>query len=328
MSPSVATIILNYRSAGLAIRAVEAALKATERYAHAPIYLIDNDSGDGSFERLEEAKLEREWPERVHIQNSGRNGGYGFGNNVGFRLALATEPPPDYFYILNPDCFPDPDAVEELVDFFRRHPRAGIVGSAARGEDGNPHCTAFRFPSLQSEFEDGVRLGLVSRLLAPYRVPIGDEIEERIVDWVGGMSVLIRREVLDEIGFFDEGFFLYFEETDLCKRARAAGYDVGYAKRSRVVHIGSATTGLQSPDTPMPNFWYDSRRRYFEKNHGVAYRLLADFARLAGESAFRARVRTLGLNRPAKPHFIRDFLKHQLRSEATQLMQRVGKAPL
>lgn len=328
MSPSVATIILNYRSASLAIRAVEAALKATSRFERAPVYLIDNESRDGSLERLEEARIERGWPERLQLRNSGRNGGYGFGNNVGFRLGLTSSPKPDYFYILNPDCFPDADAIDELLDFFARHPRAGIVGSAARGEDGAPHCTAFRFPSVQSEFEDGIRLGLVSKFLAPYRVPIGEEIEESIVDWVGGMSVLIRRELLEEIGFFDEGFFLYFEETDLCKRAKEAGFEVGYAKRSRVVHIGSATTGLRSLDDPMPSFWYDSRRRYFEKNHGVGYRALADLARLAGESAFRARVRALRLDRPTKPRFIRDFIQHQLRSEANFIMQKLGKATL
>lgn len=328
MSPSIATIILNYRSASLAIRAVEAALKATEHLERAPIFLIDNESGDGSLERLEEAKTERGWPERVQLRASGRNGGYGFGNNVGFRLGLTEDPPPDYFYILNPDCFPDPDAVDELLDFFKRHPRAGLVGSAARGEDGQPHCTAFRFPSVQSEFEDGVKLGLITKLLAPYRVPLGEELEESIVDWVGGMSVLIRRELIEEIGFFDEGFFLYFEETDLCKRARAAGFEVGYAKRSRVVHIGSATTGVQAKDTPMPSFWYDSRRRYFEKNHGVAYRALADLARVLGEGAFRARVQALGLDRPSKPRFIRDFVRHQLRSEANLIMKKLGQAPI
>lgn len=311
MRPNVCTIIVNYRSAELATRATNAALRATVTYPDAPIYVIDNHSGDGSLAALQKAKSSLGWPERVTIWDSGKNGGYGFGNNVGIRLAMAAEPKPDFFYILNPDAFPDEDAIDVLVRYMDAHPEVGIAGSAARGIDGAKHFTAFRFPTIASEFETACRLGLVSRLLADRAVPLGDVVEDRIVDWVGGMAVMIRREVFERVGLFDEKYFLYFEETDLCRRAREAGFLTAYVPSSRVVHIGSATTGVKDTSQPLPRFWYDSRRRYFEKHHGRRYVLAADAARLVGELLFRARVAAFPVHdRPRKPHFVRDFVRH------------------
>ncbi len=81
------------------------------------------------------------------------------------------------------------------------------------------HATAFRFPSIASEFESAIRFGPVSRLLKSRRVPMEHVDETQPVDWLAGASLMMRRTVLDEIGLFDETFFLYFEETDLCRRA-------------------------------------------------------------------------------------------------------------
>jgi N-acetylglucosaminyl-diphospho-decaprenol L-rhamnosyltransferase len=319
MTPSVCTIIVNYRSAELAVRATNAALRATERLSHAPIFLVDNHSDDGSVESLEHARPLHGWPDRVVIRDSGKNGGYGFGNNVGFRLGMMEKPVPDYFYILNPDAFPDDDAVEELIRFGEAHPDVGIIGSAARGLDGAPHCTAFRFPTIASEFEAACRLGVVSRALSEFSVPLGPDVGEGVVDWVGGMSVLLRREVIERVGMFDEKYFLYFEETDLCKRALSAGFKTACAPRSRIVHIGSAVTGLKDMTVPYPTFWYDSRRRYFEKHHGARYLLAADVARLGGELIHRARLAVFPVDRPRKPHFIRDFVRHMVAENWRQL---------
>jgi N-acetylglucosaminyl-diphospho-decaprenol L-rhamnosyltransferase len=321
MNTSVCTIIVNYRSAELAARAVNAVLRATSGFTRAPIFIIDNHSDDGGMDLLELARTRYQWPDRVLIRDSGKNGGYGFGNNVGFRLGMMSDPPPDYFYILNPDAFPDEDAVEELVRFAETHRDVGLMGSAARGPDGAPHCTAFRFPSVASELESACRLGLVSRALSDSVVPLGDELEESIVHWVGGMSVLIRREVIELVGMFDEKYFLYFEETDLCRRAQQAGFKVAYVPRSRVIHIGSAVTGLKDMSKPTPQFWYDSRRRYFEKHHGRRYLFAADVARLAGELLFRSRLAVFPVDRPHKPRFVRDFVRHTMSANWRMLRQ-------
>jgi N-acetylglucosaminyl-diphospho-decaprenol L-rhamnosyltransferase len=321
MNQSVCTIIVNYCCAELTARATNAAIRATERFVSAPIVIVDNHSEDGSLEVLERSRTTYSWPERVVIRDSGKNGGYGFGNNVGIRIGMSLDPAPDYFYVLNPDAFPEEDAVEALVRFAESHPDVGLVGSAARGPDGEPHCAAFRFPSAASEFELSCRLGLVSRALSRFIVPLDPALPESIVDWVGGMSLLVRRKLVERVGMFDEQYFLYFEETDLCRRAEAAGMKVAYVPSSQVLHIGSAVTGVKDMTTPLPRFWYDSRRRYFEKHHGRRYLVMADLARLCGELLFRARLAVFPVDRPHKPGFVKDFVRHALTEHWRSLSQ-------
>ncbi|HMN91988.1 MAG TPA: glycosyltransferase family 2 protein [Hydrogenophaga sp.] len=309
--PTVLTVVLNYRTPDLAIRAVEAALVAMEGLSGA-ITVVDNDSQDGSFERLSEAVRARGW-DRVRVLPSGRNGGYGAGNNFGIRQGLPDGSKPDFVYILNSDAFPEPDAIRRLLDPLQAHPDAGFAGSRLHGEDGVYHQTAFRFPGIFSEFESGAGTGPISRLLRRYVVALPEPKEAQWVDWMAGASLLVRQRMLDEVGLFDETFFLYFEETDLSLRARRAGWKSVYVPESRVMHIGSVSTGMKTWKR-MPSFWFDSRLHYFVKNHGVAYATAATLAYTAGAMIFKLRS-VLGKRRsgPAE-RFLSDLLQHALRS--------------
>ena len=133
------------------------------------------------------------------------------------------------------------------------------------------------------------------------------------VDWLAGASLMIRRQVLDEIGLFDERYFLYFEETDLCLRAQRAGWTARYVKESRIMHIGSVSSGMKTWKR-MPGYWFDSRLRYFTKNHGAFYAAVATISFVAGSTILLAR-QALG-NKPAKgpDRFVRDLTSHALRS--------------
>ena len=162
----------------------------------------------------------------------------------------------------------------------------GIVGSYVHGTDGAPHVTAFRFPTIQSEIEGSLRLGVVTRALKDFEVPVGIPESTTEVDWLAGASMMVRRRVLEQVGLFDESFFLYFEETDLCRRVRRAGHRIVYVKESSVAHIGSASTGMKTW-TKVPDYWFDSRRHYFLKNHGRAYLAAATAARPRGPHAMR-----------------------------------------
>ena len=116
-----------------------------------------------------------------------------------------------------------------------------------------------------------------------------------------------------EIGLFDERFFLYFEETDLCLRARRAGWVCRYVKESRIMHIGSVSTGMKSWKR-MPGYWFDSRLWYYIKNHGVLYAALATLAYVAGSMLMLIR-KALGKKRPHGPdRFLSDLVSHALRS--------------
>ena len=301
----VLCVILNWRTPEMTLRATEAAIAAMEGIEGA-ITIVDNDSQDGSFEAM--TAVAAGWP-RVRVLQSGRNGGYGAGNNFGIRAGLPDGTRPDYVYILNSDAFPAGDAIRALVDFLDAHPEVGFAGSHIHGEAGEPHTTAFRFPSIAGEFEGAARTGPISRLLRAWVVAPDLPVVTTRVDWLAGASVLMRRDVLDQVGLFDEAFFLYFEETDLCRRAALAGWPTFYVVESRVMHIGSVSTGMKGWRR-VPEYWFRSRRHYFEKNHGRVYAMGATLAHVAGMGVYGLRVLVQRKPRVTPPHFLRDLVKH------------------
>jgi len=309
-APTVLTVIVNWRSAAMTLDAAAAAVAAMEGIAGA-VTIVDNDSGDGSFETMTAEVARRGWNGRVRVIASGRNGGFGYGNNAGIRAGLPGGVQPDFVYLLNSDAFPRPDAVRRLLDHLSASPEVGLAGSYIEGPDGTPHETAFRFPSIWSEFEGAARTGPISRLLAAHVVPLPIPQGTARVDWLAGASVMIRRSVLDAVGLFDETFFLYFEETDLCRRAAAAGWPTHYVRSSVVVHIGSETTGMKRWRR-MPGYWFASRPRYFVKTHGAVYAALATAAHVAGGMIWR--LRCLIERKPLRdpPGFLRDLIAHDL----------------
>lgn len=317
--PAILTVILNWRTPEMTLRSCEAARLAMQGLRGA-ITIVDNDSSDGSFETLSKAIIDNGWHEStlnqggvpVRVLQSGRNGGFGAGNNFGIRAGLPDGSRPDYVYILNSDAFPEPAAIRALLDHLEAHPAAGFAGSYIEGDDGVPHQTAFRFPSVASEFEGALRFGPVSRLLRNHIVPLPMPEKTRRVDWLAGASMMMRTSVLEKTGLFDETFFLYFEETDLCLRAARAGWPTDYIRESIVVHIGSVSTGMKLWNR-VPQFWLDSRRHYYTKNHGKAGFAAATLAHLVAGALWRLRLLAGNREPQDPPHFLGDLLRHALR---------------
>jgi GT2 family glycosyltransferase len=124
---------------------------------------------------------------------------------------------------------------------------------------------------------------------------------------------MIRREVIEEVGGFDETFFLYFEETDLCYRALRAGWQTWYLPESEIAHVGSASTGMKRwPRTPQ--YWLDSRMHYFVTTRGLLYAGAATLARVSGGLIDGARRLVSGKPQADPPHFLRDLAGHAIRS--------------
>ncbi|MCU9837681.1 glycosyltransferase family 2 protein [Ruegeria sp. WL0004] len=311
--PTVLTVILNYRTPDLTIRACEAVLRDMQGLS-GELIVVDNASGDGSADRLREAAAAQGWntDSRFRIVESSRNGGFGAGMNLGMLAGLSDGAAPDFYYLLNSDAWPDPGCIRELRDFLIATPGAGLAASGVRGVDADPHSTAFRFPSASGEFEAAARTGPISRLLRNRIITLPLPPTRTPVDWAAGASLMIRRETFLATGGFDEHFFLYFEETDLCRRAALAGWETWYLPDVCVTHIGSASTGMKVWRRT-PQYWFDSRLYYFTKNHGRAYTIGTTLALIAGTLIWRLRQ----LIRP-KPSsdpdgFLNDLITHAAR---------------
>ena len=310
----IVVVVLNYKTPDLAVLAAQSAAAAMADFGGA-IILVDNDSPDDSFQRMTDLTRSAAWPSHLEVQvlQSGRNAGFGAGNNFGIHAGLAICPSAEFIYILNPDAQVERDAITTLVNHLHAHPKVAIAGSWVYGETGEDHCSAFRFPGLASEFEASIRLGPITRLLKKHMLPLHIPETSGPVGWILGASMLARTSAFKEIGLFDETFFLYFEETDLCLRAHRAGHEVHFVRESRVCHIGSVSTGM-GRWTRTPSYWYQSRWYYFSKNHGRAYAIGATALNVIGTLMWRLRRKIEGKPTPGAHRFLRDMVAHDLRA--------------
>lgn len=290
-APRLVVAIVNYRTADLTI----GCLRSLEREVadgSVQVVVADNCSGDGSAERISAGIEQNGWAAWARLLALPRNGGFSYGNNACFREFLRGEGGPDYFLLLNPDTVVRPGALEALLSYMASRPEVGIAGSRLEDPDGTPQISAFRFHTVLGEFNNQLGLGVVQRLLRRWvgNPPITDSPVP--CDWVAGASMLVRRQVFEQVGLFDEDYFLYFEEVDFCLRAQRAGWACSYVPQSRVVHLVGQSTGVTNPNARrnrLPSYWFDSRRRYFIKNHGPLYATAVDSVWIASHLLWQAR---------------------------------------
>ncbi len=310
-SIKVTVVIVTYRSADLAIGCLRSLdVERSTPGIQTRAVIVDNASGDSpSISAAIEANGWHTWATLVEASS---NGGFAYGNNVAFQRAYE-EGPPKYLLMLNPDTIVLKGAIGALVRFLEDHSEVGIVGGSFENADGSDWPMAFRFPSILGELEQGIQLRLVTSLLRPWVVGVQMTPQAQPIDWVSGASMMIRREVLDAIGGLDENYFLYFEETDFCLRARRSGFSTWYVPESRVVHIAGQSTKVTERDAAprrLPSYWFQSRRRYFLVNHGVSYAIAADILALVGHSLGSLKRMVQGRKKLGIPCFRRDLLKH------------------
>lgn len=315
LSPSLLVVIVNYRTANLVIDCLRSLVPEVQSLSDVQVKIVDNNSQDGSVEKLSAAIKAEGWEAWATLIPSEHNGGYAYGNNLAIRPALAESNPPDYVLLLNPDTQVRPGALKTLLEYMEQHPQVGIAGSGIEESDGTLWPFAFRFPSILSELDVSLQLGIVSKLLSRWVVaqPMGEAPQE--IDWVPGASMMIRRQVFESIGLMDEGYFLYYEETDFCLQAKRAGWPCWYVPQSRIMHISGQSTGVTGKHNThkrLPQYVFDSRRRYFTKNHGWFYATLADLAWTSG--FILCQVRRTIQRRPDShpPQIFTDFLRNSV----------------
>jgi len=268
----VAAVVLNYRTPELVIDCLETLAPEIDPQRDC-IVVVDNQSGDDSAGAIRNAVESAGW-KSVQVVESPRNGGFAAGNNYGIAAVDAQA-----YLLLNSDTLIRPGAVETLWRALQARTDVGLVSPRLEWPDGAPQISTFRFHSPFSELVAGSGTGAVRSLLERWDVPIPVREEAFSPEWTSFAAVMIRAEVLRVAGPLDDGFFMYFEDVDYCRRARRAGWRVWHEPEARVVHLRGGTSSVKAATAARrrrPDYYYASRRRYFRNAYGAAGPVLAN----------------------------------------------------
>ncbi len=284
---SLASVVINYNTR----EDLSRCLRSLTRAGAGEIIVVDNGSTDGSQEMVR-----AEFPEVRLIDNPG-NKGYSSASNRGIDATHA-----DYIFVLNSDT-EFPDEVGKLVDHMEAHPELGAVGPLLLNGDGSVQMSCRKFPTIGGSLFHGLLGDWLPNnpFTSKYHMKDFDHAMACEVDWVSGAAILLRREALEAAGSFDEGYFMYVEDVDLCWRLRQAGWEVGYCPEVNVVHYIGRTSRQQSARMLLAH--HRSMYRYFRKtNPGLKGILLAPLV-LAGLACrfLLILARSAWLRRQSKP---------------------------
>jgi GT2 family glycosyltransferase len=282
----LAVVIVNYKTADLVIQCLESLLDQLVDL-DARVVVVDNRSQDGSIEVLRNWIAAHDKRMVVELIEAEANSGFSAGNNVGICAVDA-----DFYLLLNSDTIVRPHAVAQLLQTAEDHPKAGIISPRLEWPDAVPQESCFRYVSPVSELIEAARTGAVTALFAKFNVPM--PVSETIIapDWTSFACVLVRREVIDGAGLMDEGFFMYFEDIEYCRRARAAGWHVLHDPKARVVHLrgGSSPVKQRAIERKrLPRYFYASRARYLYLSYGRSGLTLANGLWTLGRCLSRSR---------------------------------------
>jgi hypothetical protein len=257
MEPDVSVVVVSWRTRELTLRCIERLLESHGGLGIETI-VVDNASGDGTIQALRASRSP------VTVIECQANVGFAAACNLGLervrgRLVL----------LLNPDAEMPQDALARLADFLDAHPRAGAVGASLISPEGDPQFSAGRFLTPLNQFSEVIGMGGMFGQRRSITIADDAAIE---VDWVPGACVLLRRDALDQVGRFDERFFMYSEDEDLCYRLRQAGWPVYVHGGVRVRHVGGASA--RQAEQVMRAEFARSQARFVRKHRGFAAALL------------------------------------------------------
>jgi len=250
-------IIVSYNVRDLLLRCLESVRAATVSY-NAEVFVVDNGSRDGTVERVRE-----QFPDVILITNQA-NRGFGAANNQAIARARGRA-----VLLLNCDAELHPDALDTMLRYLVENVDVGVIGPRLFYPDGRTQSSRRRFPTPLIAMVESTRLQTWwpnCPLLNRYYRNDGSDDEIQDVDWLVGACLLVRREVIETVGWFDERFFMYSEELDLCRRVRSAGWRVVYLPTARAIHH-EGRSSEQNLAQRAQNF-HESKCRYFEKYSG------------------------------------------------------------
>jgi GT2 family glycosyltransferase len=307
-------VIVSYRVTDLTIACLRSLSGEIGRIPGTRVAVCENGTGGDAAERLRLAIEENGWGSWVDLTVLYPNRGFTGGSNAVIRPAIESDDPPEYVLLLNADTIVKEHALDALVAFMDGHSKAGIAGSQLVSPDGTIESSPFRFPGIVTELDRGLRLGIVSKLLAPWSIVLPKPGGAFRAGWVSGASLILRRTMLEQIGLLDEGLYTYFDDPDISLRAWRAGWETWYVPESQTIHLGGATTGLTGHRVAsrLPPYWFQARRRFFLKNYGPWYTALADAAFILGFALWRLRRRIQRKPDTDPPYMLIDSIRHSV----------------
>lgn len=256
----ISIIIVNYNNAGLTRECVKN-FKSHLSNAQAEIIVVDN-----SNDELLAEMLATRYPD-VRYLGMTKNVGFGQGNNVGIAQATGR-----YIAITNYDITCFPGALDKLVVYMDAHPDVGIAAPQLLNPDGSVQQSYYRFHTLLTPIYRRLMVGRMSfgkKHLDSFLMRDVSMTEPRDIDWALGAFLFIRRSALDRVGLFDKRFFLYFEDTDLCRRFWAHGFKVRYLPQIRMLHLhlrdSANTMGVWALRNKVTRIHLMSALKYFLK---------------------------------------------------------------
>ena len=256
--PHLSIIIVNWNVRELLQRALASIYASWGGQAGLDVIVVDNGSQDGSRAMLREL-----YPHVRLVANPG-NLGFGRANNQGLALAQG-----DYVLILNPDTHIAGQALHEMVNYAAAHPDVGMIGPQLLWPDGSTQSSRRRFPTLPLLFLESTWLQSLAprRWLQHYYVADQPDDVTQDVDWITGAAMLTRHTVIEQIGGFDEDFFMYSEELDWCRRIKAAGWRVVYHPKAQIVHHEGKSS--EQVIAARHIYFQSSKVHYARKYHGA-----------------------------------------------------------
>ena len=248
----VSIIIVNWNTRELLADCIQS-IYASPPEGKYDIWVVDNFSSDGSS-----AMIRENYPSIKLIEND-KNLGFARANNQALRRSQG-----EYVLLLNPDTVVKSNAISKLIHFLDNNPDAGIAGPRLINPDGTLQISAFPFPTLFREFWRMFHLDSVY-CLSNYPMNNWNQDQARDVDTLLGACMLIRRDAINQSGLFDEKYFIYSEEVDLCIRLNRSGWRLYWVPRAVVVHHGGKST--QQVSEEMFLRLYEGKVLLFRKHH-------------------------------------------------------------
>jgi GT2 family glycosyltransferase len=256
--PDVSVVIVSWNVRDLLKQTLESLYRETHDVTFESI-VVDNGSTDGSVKLVQQA-----W-KQVRLIPLPENKGFAVGNNVGFKEARGR-----YVLLLNSDTIVLPTTLYGMTRFLDAHPETGCIGCRHLNPDGTLQRSMDNFPSLLNDFlsySELHRLPFLQSFLQQ-RFPWWSEHDQlREVDWVNGACMMVRREVIEQIGGLDEGYFIYAEEIDWCYRMRQAGWRVCFTPEAEIIHIGGQAMNRAADKRIVLK--YKGQYRFYRKHYPI-----------------------------------------------------------